>query len=130
MAGSRRILTITQANLDHAHVYLATCMDLFPPDAIGGANKALAAPKTVQVDYGSGQVTTDIVAKRKIFRQRAWLRRFFADNNLAAGDRVVLERIAPYAYRVSAEPLELTCLSIQQPWADLILDGTKLVENR
>jgi hypothetical protein len=130
MAALRRYLTINQANLDHGHIYLAGCMDLFPTDVVGGANKAAAAPKTVQIDFGSGQVSTDVVGNKKIFRQRGWLRRFFADNNLTSGDQVVLERLGPYSYRVAAEPLELTCLSIQQPWADLILDGKKQIENR
>jgi hypothetical protein len=130
MAALRRYLTINQANLDHGHIYLADCMDLFPPDVVGGANKTVSAPRTVQIDFGSGQVNTDVVRDKRIFRKRGWLRRFFADNSLAPGDRVVLERLGPYSYRVSAEPLELTCLSIQQPWADLILDGQKQIENR
>jgi hypothetical protein len=130
MAGTRRYLTINQANLDHGHIYLAECMDLFPSDAVGGANKKSLAARTVQVDYGSGHVNTDVVGNKKILRRRGWVRSFFRENNLHAGDRVVLERLGPYSYRLSAEPLELTCISIQQPWADLILEGKKLVENR
>lgn len=130
MAGPKRYLTINQANLDHGHIYLADCMDLFPPEVIGGVNKAAAAAKSVQVDFGTGTETTDVVGKRKIFRKRAWVRRFFIAHNLAAGDQVILEQLGPYSYRVATEPLTLTCLSIQQPWADLILDGKKLIENR
>ncbi|HZZ77291.1 MAG TPA: ASCH domain-containing protein [Gemmataceae bacterium] len=130
MAGPRRTLTINQANLDHGHIYLTGCIDIFPADVMGGPNKATSAPSSVQIDFGSGQVTTDVVSKRKIFRSRGWVRRFFAENNLTAGDSVVLEQVAPYSYRISAEPLELTCLSIQQPWVDLILDGKKQIENR
>lgn len=130
MAALRRVLTINQANVDHGHIYLAECMDFFPSDVVGGANKAAAAPRTVVIDYGSGQVNTDIVGNKKIFRRRGWVRKFFAANNLASGDRVILERLGPYVYRVVAEPVELTCLSIQQPWADLILDGKKQIENR
>jgi len=130
MAALRRFITIKQANLDHGHIYLAECMDFFPSDVVGGRNKAAAAPKTVQIDFGIGQVNTDVVGNKKIFRKRGWVRRFFADNHLAPGDCVVLERLDPYAYRLSAEPLELTCLSIQQPWADFILDGKKQIENR
>lgn len=130
MAAARRYLTINQANLDHGHIYLAECMDFFPAAAVGGANKKTAAAKTVQIDFGSGQADTDVVGNKKIFRLRGWVRRFFRENNLTPGDRVVLERTGPYSYRVSAEPLELTCLSIQQPWADLILDGVKQIENR
>jgi hypothetical protein len=130
MAAPKRYLTLKQSNLSHGHIYLAECMDLFPSDVVGGANKKSAALKAVQIDFGSGSVDTDVVGNKKIFRRRGWVRRFFAENHLRAGDRIVLERLKPYSYRVSAEPLRLTCISIQQPWADLILDGVKQIENR
>ena len=135
MAVVSHYLTLTQANLDHGHIYLTQCKDIFPPDAFGGPNKSELAPRTVEVLWGSARVDTDIVRKRNFFRQRGWVRQFFAENQMVAGDRVLLEQLGPYSYRVSKaapeEPsLSLMCLSIQQPWADLILHGKKLVENR
>jgi hypothetical protein len=64
-----------------------------------------------------------------MFRKRAWVRQFFRENGVRAGDWVLLEQMEPYTYRVS-RLRELMCLSIQQPWADLILEGKKKVENR
>src|SRR5262249_42899852 len=109
-----RYLELTRANLRHGHVYLGKHLDFFPQHVLGGANKSKAAPRKIEVQWNSEVVHTDIDREKRIFRQRGWLRRFFAANNLAPGDRVVLERLGPYSYRVSAEPLELTCLSIQQ----------------
>jgi hypothetical protein len=135
MAPATRYLTLTQANLDHCHIYLTECMDLFPEDALGGPNKSAAAARTVQIQCGSQIVTTDIVRKRNFFRQRSWMRRFVLENRLVAGDRVLLEQLGPYSYRISKAEIHqpcvtFNCLSIQQPWVDLILDGKKQVENR
>ena len=131
MPASSRYLTLTQANVDHSHIYLTDCMDIFPPDAVGGADKSESASRTVRVQFGSEHVDTDIVGNKHIFRRRGWVRRFFTENRMAAGHRVLLEQLEPYSYRVSKEPyMRLKCISIQQPWADLILDGSKRVENR
>jgi DNA polymerase III subunit epsilon len=101
MAVASRYLTITQANLDHNHMYLTECMDLFPEDAVGGADEAQAAPSTVRVEYGSEVVETDIVRDKHIFRRRGWVRQFFSAARVTAGDRVLLEQLGPYMYRVS-----------------------------
>ena len=46
-------------------------------------------------------VETDIDRTKKIFRKRGWIRRFFEQNGIQAGDRVLIERLDPYHYRVS-----------------------------
>lgn len=126
-----RNLTLSQANVDYNHIYLTDCMDIFPQDTVGGTNKSDSAPRTVRVQFGSEHVDTDIVGNKHIFRQRGWVGRFFTESGMAAGHRVLLEQLEPYSYRVSKEPcMRLKCISIQQPWADLILNGTKRVENR
>jgi len=131
MAENSRYLTLTQANLHHGYIYLRTCMDIFPRDAVGGSNKSETAGRTVNVDFGSELVQTDVVGDKKVFRDRASVRRFFSEGNLAAGHRLLLEQLGAYSYRVTAEPLEpFKCLSIQRPWANLILKGKKCVENR
>jgi hypothetical protein len=122
-------LTLTQANLDHGHLYLRSCIGVFPRDAVGGTNKSQAAPRTVRVHFGASSVDTDIDGDKRLFRSRAWVVKFLRANGAAAGDRVLLEQLDPYSYRVSMVR-EVMCLSIQQPWADLILDGKKKVENR
>jgi ASCH domain len=124
-------IELTPANIRYGHIYLGEHVDIFPSDVIGGANKLQAANRKVKVDCGTEVASTDIDRKKGIFRKRAWVRRFFRANHAAAGHRVVLEQLGPHRYRVSMEPTKLvTCLSIQQPWADLIISGKKRVENR
>jgi hypothetical protein len=121
-------LTLTQSNLDNGHIYLTDCMEIFPADTLGGTNESQAAPRKVCLYLGSNKVATDIVRDKRIFRSRGF-RSFLEIHRLKAGDHVHLEQLDPYTYRVYAG-LRLECLSIQQPWADLILDGEKRVENR
>lgn len=101
MAIISRLLTVTQGNLNNNHLYLSQVMDLFPADAIGGANSSHAAPRKVHVEWGSGAVDTDIDRSKNIFRSRAWVARFVKDLRIRAGDRVLLEQLAPYLYRLS-----------------------------
>lgn len=126
-----RLLTLTQANVDNGHMYLTECMSIFPKDTLGGTNESQAAPRKVQIKFGGAVATTDIDQGKRIFRSRCF-RRFFSENSLAAGDRVLLEQLEAYKYRLSKadDYMPLRCLSIQQPWADLILACKKKVENR
>lgn len=93
--------TLTQGNLTHSHIYLRGFFDRFPSDAVGGSNRAEAAPRLVLVDWGGPtSVETDLCGEKQIFRARSWIREFFAANNAEAGDEVLIEEAAPYAYRV------------------------------
>jgi hypothetical protein len=110
MAIISRLLTITQGNIDNCHVYLTDVMDIFPADVLGGEAEHLAAQRTVRVLWGTETVDTDINRSKNIFRRRGWVGRFFKEARVAAGDRVVLEQLEPYLYRVSraeesAEPV-------------------------
>jgi hypothetical protein len=101
MAITSRCLTITQGNIDNNHMYLTEVMDMFPDDVLGGHDKSQAAPRTVRVLFSGEAVDTDVVREKNIFRRRGWVRRFFDANRIAAGDRVCLEQLEPYLYRVS-----------------------------
>jgi len=92
---------ITQANIDNAHIYLRSFFDQFPADAIGGSNKATIALRQVSVDYGgAAPIMTDLDGSKKFFRNRSLAREFFAIHSARAGDVAVLERLAPYQYRL------------------------------
>lgn len=93
-------LKVTQGNINNNHLYLKDALELFPPDVLGGPGKVRAA-RTVRVEWDNEAVETDVVRARNIFRRRGWVGRFFAANGIAAGDRVLLEQIGPYRYRVS-----------------------------
>ncbi|WP_269930177.1 hypothetical protein [Aminobacter sp. HY435] len=93
---------VTRGNIDNNHIYLRSIFDKFPADAKGGSNKASAAKKEIIVDWGDPDtVRTDLDGEKKFFRARGWIGRFYKLNRAKAGDKVRIEEIAPYRYRVS-----------------------------
>jgi hypothetical protein len=102
MAIQRCYLTITEGNLNNNHLYLSKVLDIFPRDVIGGCNKLLVASRTIRIEWGNQAVETDIVSDKKIFRKRGWMARFYEANRLQPGDKVLLEQVSPYVYRLSA----------------------------
>jgi hypothetical protein len=97
-----RYLTVTQGNLNNNHLYLTDVLDLFPPDVVGGANNSQPAPRQLLIVCDHQTIATDITGDKNIFRQRAWIGRFFRDHDVRPGDLVRLEQLEPYLYRVSA----------------------------
>ncbi len=108
MCISRRLLTVTQGNINNNHLYLTTVLDMFPKDVFGGEDRSQAAARMVRIECGSETVETDIVDAKNIFRKRGWVRRFFGSKRIHAGDQVVLEQIQPYSYRVWFSGLDST----------------------
>ncbi len=101
---SSRTIGVSAGNIKNNHIYLKSILDFFPPDTIGGKNKSELASCTVTVDYGAGvTVETDIAGDKKIFRKRTWVKDFFARNQFQPGDRIVINKIAPYCYSVCKE---------------------------
>ncbi len=95
------IIELTQGNLNNDYLYLRRIIELFPPSSIGGSSEAELASQLLEVHSGIGEpVSTDIAGDKKIFRERSWVREFFATHELKAGDRVVVERTGPYRYHV------------------------------
>jgi len=87
---------ITQGNLNHSHIYLRSFFEAFSEDAIGGSNRALPAPREIAVDWGGdAAVMTDLDGAKRFFRKRGWIRSFFEQNAVRAGDLVLVEEIAP-----------------------------------
>lgn len=96
---------ITQGNIDNNHIYLRSFFEKFPADAIGGSNRASAARREIAVDWGGDTVVmTDLDGTKRFFRKRSWIREFFLRNNIRAGDRVIVEEVAPFRYRVALQP--------------------------
>ncbi|QEU10505.1 3'-5' exonuclease [Paracoccus yeei] len=93
---------ITQGNIDNNHIYLRGFFERFPEDAVGGSNRASAAPREISVDWGGATpVMTDLDGTKKFFRARGWIREFFARNGAKAGGEVDVEEIGAYSYRVN-----------------------------
>ncbi|MGD9841750.1 MAG: hypothetical protein AB7F79_02255 [Steroidobacteraceae bacterium] len=98
---SFRIITLTQGNLTHDHLYLTDAWDLIPADSVGGGNENEAAPTALEVHFGLGNpVSTDVAGDKKIFRKRAWVREFYQAHSLTAGSRVVIEKTGPHRFHV------------------------------
>ena len=96
------MVEITQGNIDHNHIYLRSFFEKFPADAIGGSNRASAAPREIAVDWGGDAVVmTDLDGVKRFFRKRGWIREFFERNGARPGESVLVEQIGPYRYRVS-----------------------------
>jgi hypothetical protein len=104
MALTSRLLTVTQGNLRNRHLYLREAFDIFPENVFGGADASQSAPQTIRVQWGSEMVETDIDRAKKIFRKRGWVGQFFDEARIQAGDRVLLEQLEPYTYRLSKAP--------------------------
>lgn len=99
------VTKITQANIDHSHIYLRSFFEAFPDDVIGGSNKATAAKQMISVNWGGATpVSTDLDGKKKFFRSRGWIRTFFERNGAVAGDQVAIYETGSYTYRVTLLP--------------------------
>lgn len=93
---------ITDGNITNKHIYLRSFFDRFPADAIGGSNKATRAKRDLTIDWGGAEpVETDLDGQKKFFRARGWIGAFYQLHRAQAGDRVVIEEVAAYRYRVS-----------------------------
>jgi hypothetical protein len=101
MAIVSRHLTVTQGIIDNSHLYLTEVLDIFPEDVFGGSDELQAAPQPVRLQWGSEVIETDIDRTKNVFRKRGWVTRFFDENRIQAGDRVLLEQLEPYLYRLS-----------------------------
>ena len=100
----RVVVTLTQGNLNHNHIYLSRHMSFFPEDAIGSPNRhdGEGCMLTLHFDGLPGTAETDIVSNHKIFRLRGRLwQEFFMRHRLRAGDKVTIQRLGDHEYRVS-----------------------------
>jgi hypothetical protein len=93
-------LTVTQGNLDNGSLCVTDLRNLFPEDVFG--KSAQPARRTVRVIWGDEVVETDIVRSKNIFRRRTW-GRFFDAQRIQVGNRILLEQLEPYLYRISKE---------------------------
>jgi len=102
-----RVIELTPAAHKHGNLNLSACgKEFFPPDVFGGPSKkaGIGTPITLKVDGLSNPIETDIPTDKKtrkprwLFRERGWVKKFVKLNNLRAGDKIVINRIAPHRY--------------------------------
>jgi hypothetical protein len=103
----RIIIPLTQGNLTNKHVYLARHLGFFPSDAIGSHNKEAGQGTRLKLHFDGlpEAAETDIDPNHKIFRlrDRHW-QEFFERHDLRAGDKVAIEGISEYEYRILPIP--------------------------
>ena len=93
--------TITQSEINSSYLCISKNIDFFPADTIGGANKNFPAKSSLSIHYGSGEpVITDIAGDKMIFRKRGWISEFIGIYKIKAGDKVVIERLEQYTYKI------------------------------
>lgn len=103
----RIVIPVTQGNINNRHIYLSRHLGFFPDDAIGAKNKQDGQGRLLTLHFEGipGVAETDISPDHKIFRlrDRRWSE-FFTRHGLQAGDKIAIERIKQYEYRITPLP--------------------------
>jgi len=108
-AGHRkRLICVNAANLRSNHLYLTGHADFFPADSFGPASRKEGTGKLLRLDAVglSDPVYTDIPTDartgkpRRFFRNRTWVRKFYAKHSIKPGDTISIERISSHRFRV------------------------------
>ena len=94
------IVELTGGNIRNFHIDLRGAFGLFPDDCLGDSSEE-SSGKPIAVRFGVETVDTDIDETKAIFRERAAVRKLFESENMAEGDLVLIERMAPRAFNVS-----------------------------
>ncbi len=105
----KRLICIKPANLRNNHITLTGHHDFFPADCFGSSAKSgkRGTLLKLEVEGLDDFIHTDIPTDKKsgrpraMFRNREWVRKFFAKHKLAAGDTVAIERITDHHFRIS-----------------------------
>ena len=101
MENQKITIVLSGGNIRNNHFYLSDHISAFPDDVIGGSSRKTSAPKAVTIEWGQdNKVITDIAGDKKIFRERKWVGELFKTYQLKEGDKIILEKIDPYFYRV------------------------------
>lgn len=101
------VIQLTEAAYKYGNLNIRPCgREFFPPDVFGGPSRkaGVGTPIVLKVDGLPNPIETDIPTDKKtkhprwMFRERAWVKKFVKLNNLRAGDKIVINRIAPHRY--------------------------------
>ena len=97
-------IELTQGNINWDHMYLSSVIDFFPPSSIGAKSKTDGTGQTLELHCGLDEpVFTDIDGSKKLFRKRSWVKRFFKQYSLVAGDKGIIEHDGGNKYRLYPE---------------------------
>jgi len=101
----KRLIAVTDGNIDNKHIYLSGHQDFFPKESYGASSgkNGLGKKLTLHIDGLSVNVETDLALRggqRFIFRKRAWVGRFFEKHEIQNGDVIAIEKLGDHEYRV------------------------------
>jgi hypothetical protein len=98
----RIAIPITEGMLNNSYIPLGNHLGFFPTDAVGEANARDGQGTMLTVHFAGlpDPVETDIAGIHKDFRRRSPVGKFLAHHGLRPGDKIAIEKISNYEYRV------------------------------
>ena len=112
-----RVIQLTPAAHKYGNLYLSCCGEnFFPEDSFGetSAKKGTGKPVTLRIYGLETTIHTDIPKDKKIFRRRAWVKKFVRYHKLRPDDRVKINRINETTYEIIPDNNHGTLTSKQQ----------------
>src|SRR5262245_12402411 len=96
-----RVIVLTGGNIRNSSIRVRKIQDFFPPEVFGGASHAEAG-RTISVHWGgAAPAITDIAGDKMIFRGRDFVRAFYSRYQLREGERISIEKLSEYEYRIA-----------------------------
>jgi hypothetical protein len=98
----RIVIPLTTGSLNHSYIPLANHLGFFPADAVGSPNERDGQGAALTLHFAGlpNPVETDIAGIHKDFRRRPPIKQFFAHHGLRPDEKIAIEKIHDYEYRV------------------------------
>lgn len=98
----RIVVRITEGAYQWSYLSLGRRKHFFPQEAVGAPNRnqGIGRELTLHIEGFAAPIQTDITRDKFGFRNRFW-REFFDKHHLQPGDRVIIEKIDPFTYRIA-----------------------------
>jgi len=109
VADKKRLLKITAGNIRQSHIYINGHLDFFPEECV---YSKISADKCEQnkieiflvglnrTIFTNIAVDDETGKPGRIFRERAWIKRFFKHHSIQVGDILAIERMDSFRYRL------------------------------
>jgi hypothetical protein len=94
-------ILLTKGNLNDNHFYLKSCMNMFPPVAIGGKNETEQATLKLKVRPAfAEEMMTDVDCTKNIFRTPGWVGKLFKVSEAKVGDAEQIMKLSEFVFDV------------------------------
>ena len=95
------VIPLTGGAIRNGYIPLGKCLDLFSEDTLGGATDADRGER-VTLEFSNGERAETDIRLGIRFRDRTYVPRFFTHEGLTEADGVLIRRLSPSRYAVSA----------------------------